>query len=102
MKPIAFLFFILCTTPFFAQNTAEIEANYAVNDTINDAKVIEFANLLHTSLYEYETTFFLENFDSETFAEKIMLNDEQTNDCVQCCLIATPSKHGQPSWASNK
>lgn len=79
MKPIVFLFFLLNTTSFFAQNTEEIQVNYAVNDSINDAKVIEFANLLQTSLYEYESSYFLENFDSETFAEKIMLDDKETN-----------------------
>ncbi|WP_430408968.1 tetratricopeptide repeat protein [Kordia sp.] len=78
MKYHALLLLILCMKTSFAQNLEEISVNFAVNDTINDAKVIEFANLLQTSLYALDTEFFLTNFDSESFAAKVLMNDEES------------------------
>ncbi|WP_046758769.1 tetratricopeptide repeat protein [Kordia jejudonensis] len=78
MKHIALLFLILCMSTSFSQNSHEPSSNFAVNDTINDSKVIAFADLLQTSLYELDTTFFMENFDGDAFANKVILNDEES------------------------
>ncbi len=78
MKNIALLFLILCMLTSFAQNSHEPSVNFAVNDTINDSKVIAFADQLQTSLYDLDTTFFLKNFDEESFANKVILNDEES------------------------
>lgn len=78
MKHIALLFLILCMSTSFSQNSQEPSLNFAVNDTINDSKVIAFADLLQTSLYELDTAFFMENFDGDSFANKVILNDEES------------------------
>lgn len=78
MKHIALLFLILCMSTSFSQNSHEPSLNFAVNDTINDSKVIAFADLLQTSLYELDTAFFMENFDGDSFANKVILNDEES------------------------
>ena len=78
MKYLASLCLILCMMTTFAQNIEEFSVNFAVNDTINDAKVIAFANTLQTSLYKLDTKFFLESFDSESFADKVLMNDEES------------------------
>ena len=75
MKYTASLFFILCMMISFAQNSQESSSNFAVNDTINDAKVIAFANNLQNSLYKLDSSFFLNNFDSASFANKVVIND---------------------------
>ncbi|WP_298420243.1 hypothetical protein [uncultured Kordia sp.] len=78
MKYIALLVLILCMDTSFAQNPEEFTVNFAANDTINDAKVLKFADLLQASLYKLETKFFLDNFNAESFANKVILNDKKS------------------------
>lgn len=74
MNYTASLFLILCMISF-AQNSHEYPSGFAVNDTINDAKVIDFANKLQNTLYKLDPSFFLDNFNSVLFTSKVIMND---------------------------
>jgi thioredoxin-like negative regulator of GroEL len=56
-----------------AQKTTEV---YAKNKPANDEKVIAFGQRLAKSFYEEESTFFLDNFNIQSFAKKVVSVDE--------------------------
>ncbi|QHI34736.1 hypothetical protein IMCC3317_00800 [Kordia antarctica] len=72
-----YIFTILLTYCFSSMYAQDAILNYAENDTINDNAVIDFGKKLQASFYEKETTFFLDNFDKDGFASKIVLTDEE-------------------------
>lgn len=78
---LTFLFSILFSIASFAQNEkADTTVNYAVNDTINDAKVIQFGKALEAALYDGDHAYFMKHFDVDEFSKKVMLSEEETSD----------------------
>ncbi len=61
-----------------SQETLEV---FAKNDEQNDEKVIEFGQRFADSFYEEDSTFFLDNFNLESFAKKVIsINDKISED----------------------
>lgn len=87
MKYIFTLLLSCCFSIIFAQN-------FAVNDSINDAAVIKFGEQLQHSFYEKEASFFVDNFDKDGFAEKIVLSAKETNDNKKIKRFNTSFKIG--------
>ncbi len=61
----------------FSQETTEM---YAKNEQLNDEKVIEFGQRFADSFYEKDTSFFMDNFNLQNFAEKVVSINEKAND----------------------
>ncbi|WP_420573955.1 tetratricopeptide repeat protein [Kordia sp.] len=75
MKYIFSLLLSFCFCFTFAQETSEV---YAKNNDENDQKVIEFGTALMNSFYDNDSTFFLDNFHTESFVAKVMQKDDET------------------------
>ena len=67
-----------CYMMVFSQETTEI---YAENEFSNDEKVVEFGQRFADSFYEEDTSFFMDNFNLQSFAEKVVsINEKATKE----------------------
>jgi len=69
MKYIFSCLLFLCCIAVFSQETDEV---YAKNVDANDEKVIELGQNLADSFYEEDSSFFMDHFNVERFAKKVI------------------------------
>lgn len=82
MKYFYCLLLTFCFGTITAQETKE---TYAKNTDANDEKVIAFAKKLLASFYENDAQFFVDNFDIDSFASKVIseVNEENSSKSIR-------------------
>lgn len=80
MKSIFSLLLFLSFSVVFSQETDEV---YAKNEDANDEKVIQLGQKLADSFYEEDSSFFMDNFNVERFAQKVIsINKDVSENAV--------------------
>ncbi|MFK7749928.1 MAG: tetratricopeptide repeat protein [Kordia sp.] len=79
MKYIFSCLLSFCSLLSFSQETTEV---FAKNEDVNDEKVIAFGQRFSDSFYEEDSTFFMDNFNLDSFAKKVMSINEEVSENI--------------------